>query len=84
MFYVYVLLSEKDKQFYVGFTSDLQRRIKEHNEGMVQSTKERRSLSVVYYEASHNQKDATHREKYLKTSWGKRYIKGRIKNYLTG
>ena len=38
----------------------------------------------MYYEACLNQQDATHREKYLKTSWGKRYIKTRIKNYLTG
>jgi putative endonuclease len=73
-----------DKQFYVGFTSNLKQRVQEHNDGNVSSTKERRPLKIVYYEACHNQSDATHREKYLKTAWGKRYLKERMKHYLTG
>ena len=84
MFYVYILQSEKDKRFYVGYSKDLKARINEHNSGKVKSTKNRMPLFLVYYEACINQKDATHREKYLKTSWGKRYIKNRLKNYLTG
>ena len=46
------------------------------------STKNRLPVELVYYEACLNQQDATHREKYLKTAWGKRYIKSRLKNYL--
>ena len=69
---------------YVGYSYDLRNRIQQHNEGLVQSTKNRRPLELVYYEACINQQDATHREKYLKTSWGKRYIKTRLKDYLTG
>jgi len=84
MFYVYVLLSIKDKKFYIGYTSDLRKRLKQHNEGKVNSTKDRRPLKLVYYEACLNQQDATHREKYLKSSWGKRYLRNRLKNYLTG
>ena len=84
MFYVYVLQSVKDKQFYVGYSKDLKARIIEHNSGKVISTKNRTPFVLVYYEACIDQKDATHREKYLKTSWGKRYIKNRLKNYLTG
>lgn len=84
MYYVYVLLSLKDKNFYVGYTDNLKRRLKEHQEGKVKSTKNRRPLRLVYFEVCLNQQDATHREKYLKTSWGKRYIKNRLKNYLTG
>jgi len=84
MFYVYILQSEIDRNYYVGFTADLQKRFKQHNEGQVKSTKNRRPLKIVYYEACCNQTDAIHREKNLKTSWGKRYIKGRIKNCLTG
>ena len=57
-------------------------RLKEHILGKVDCTKNRRPLKLVYYEMCLSQKDATHREKYLKTSWGKRYIKNRIKNYL--
>jgi len=82
--YVYVLQSEKDNMFYVGYTSNLQKRMKEHKFGKVKSTKNRHPLKLVYCEASLNQKDATNREKYLKSGWGKRYPKNRIKNYLTG
>ena len=83
-FYTYVIQSEKDKYFYVGFTGDLERRLLEHIEGKVQSTKNRRPLKLVYWEGCLNQTDAINREKYLKTSWGKRYLKNRIKHYLTG
>ena len=83
-FYVYVLRSVFDGLFYVGFTTNLRQRIEEHNGGKVRSTKSRRPLVLVYWEGCLNQRDATTREKYLKTAWGKRYIKNRIKNYLTG
>jgi len=84
MYYVYVLKSDIDKNFYVGYTSDLKSRFQQHENGLVRSTKDRRPLKLIYYEACLNQQDATHREKYLKTSWGKRYIKSRLKDYLTG
>jgi len=83
-YYVYVLQSNKDKNFYVGFTTNLPKRLEEHNAGKVTSTIRRIPLHLVYWEGCLNQIDATQREKYLKTSWGKRYIKNRIKNYLTG
>ena len=83
-YYIYILKSEKDGQFYTGYTKDLQKRLIQHNNGEVKSTKNRSPLKLVYFEGCFNQQDATHREKYLKTSWGKRYIKNRIKNYLTG
>ena len=82
MFYTYILQIKKDKQLYTGYTDDLKERLKLHNAGKVVSTKNRLPLRLVYYEACLNQQDATHREKYLKTSWGKRYIKARLKNYL--
>jgi putative endonuclease len=84
MFYTYVLLSKKDGKFYTGYTQDLKERFEKHNKGQVESTKERRPLELVYYEACLDQKDATHREKYLKTFHGKAFIKKRIKSYLTG
>lgn len=84
MGYIYVLQSLKDKQFYVGYSNNLKKRVKDHNEGKVYSTKFRRLLKLVYYEACLNQQDTTKREKYLKTAWGKRYIKNCLKNYLTG
>jgi len=84
MYYTYVLKSKKDKEFYAGYTDNLKERLALHNNGKVSSTKNRLPVELVYYEACLNQQDATHREKYLKTAWGKRYIKQRIKNYLMG
>ncbi len=76
--------SIKDYNFYVGYTKYLKNRLEEHEKGKVNSTKNRQPLKLVYYEACINQKDATHREKYLKTSWGKRCVKSRLRNYLMG
>ena len=84
MFYTYVLKSDKDGKFYTGYTKDLKLRFEQHSKGLVESTKDRRPLRIVYYEACLNQQDATHREKYLKTYHGSMYIKKRLKSYLTG
>jgi putative endonuclease len=83
MFYfIYILQSKLDKNFYTGFTSNLKNRFKEHNSGRVESTKSRRPFNLVYFEGCLSKKDAMMRELYLKTAWGKRYIKNRIKNHL--
>ncbi len=84
MFYTYVLRSKKDGQKYTGFTRDLKLRFKQHNEGRVVSTKDRRPLELIYYEACLNQQDATQREKYLKTFYGKMFLAKRLKSYFTG
>ena len=84
MYYTYVLLSEKDKKFYTGYTKDLKGRFEEHRLGKVSSTRGRRPLHLVYYEACIDKKDAGHREKYLKTHHGKMFLKNRLKSYLTG
>jgi len=80
MFYVYILKSQKDGNFYVGYTSDLKKRLKSHNSGLVASTKARLPFELVYYEASRNQDDALRREKYLKTTYGKRYVRNRLRD----
>ena len=80
MFFVYVLKSLKDNMFYTGYTNNLENRVNDHNKGKVKSTKNRTPFELVYYEASRNIDDALHREKYLKTTYGKRYIRNRIKN----
>ncbi len=82
MHYTYVLQSLVDNKFYTGYTSDLESRLKMHNNGLVKSTKNRRPLKLIYFEACLTQQDALHREKYLKTTYGKRYIKNRLKNFL--
>jgi putative endonuclease len=81
-YYIYILLSLKDKKFYTGFTDNLKRRIEEHNTGKVESTKFRRPFELVYFEGCRNKSDALQREKYLKTTYGKRYIRNRIKDDL--
>lgn len=75
MFYVYVLRSKKDRLNYIGFTVDLQRRFKEHNDGKSKSTAPRRPFELLYYEAHTSESDARRREKYLKTSKGKASLK---------
>jgi putative endonuclease len=82
MVYVYLLISEKDGNFYTGSTRDLKRRLNEHNDGRVLSTAKRLPLRLIYYEACINEKDARAREKYLKSKMGKRYLKNRLKYYL--
>jgi putative endonuclease len=82
MYYVYVLLSESDGNFYIGFTSDLKRRMIEHQNGESKSTKHRRPLELIYYEACRSHLDAMKREKYLKTTYGHRYLKNRLSNHI--
>ena len=83
-YYLYVLLSKIDNNFYTGYTRNLKLRFEKHQEGLVESTKNRRPFNLVYYEACLNQQDATHREKYLKTYHGKMFLRNRLKSYLTG
>lgn len=84
MEYTYVLISEVDGQFYTGMTSDLKVRLGRHNAGEGASTKHRRPLKLVYYEACLSRNDASAREKYLKTGMGKRFLRNRLKEFLKG
>ncbi|MCB2167354.1 MAG: GIY-YIG nuclease family protein [Deltaproteobacteria bacterium] len=84
MYYTYVLLSLSDHKFYIGFTQDLKQRFEQHEKCLVQSTKHRRPLKLIYYEACLHRADATQREKYFKTHHGKMYLGKKLKPYLTG
>jgi putative endonuclease len=84
MHYVYALRSELDGMLYTGCTEDLRWRLRQHNEGKVPATRLRRPLKLIYYEASLSVDDAFRREKYLKSSYGKRYLKSRLRSYLMG
>jgi putative endonuclease len=66
MFYVYVLKSQKNGEFYIGSTNDLRKRLEYHNSGKVFSTKSHRPYHVVYYEAYKVEEDARKREHNLK------------------
>jgi len=66
MFYTYLLQSQKDDKFYIGSTVDLKRRFGEHNDGKVNSTRNRRPLKLIYYEAYSLESLAREREQKLK------------------
>lgn len=83
-YWVYVLQSLKDGKKYTGYTKNLPSRFATHQNGNVTSTKDRRPLKLIYFEGCLNQQDATKREKYLKTHYGKMFIKKRLKSYFMG
>ncbi|MFH0979863.1 MAG: GIY-YIG nuclease family protein [Candidatus Roizmanbacteria bacterium] len=78
MFYTYVLKSVKDRKLYVGSTNDLITRFKFHNQGRVESTKNRRPFILIYYEACLSKQKAEKREKYFKTGFGRGFLKNRV------
>ena len=83
-YYTYVLQSEKDGKKYTGYTSNLPLRFEAHQNGKVNSTKHRRPLKLIYFEACLTKEDALRREKYLKTHYGKMFLGNRLKSYFTG
>ncbi len=84
MHYTYVLLSAKDGRWYTGATQDLRARVEDHLKGRVESTRSRRPLRLIYYEACLSKADAMRRERYLKTGKGKRYVRQRLAVWLAG
>lgn len=81
-YYIYVLRSLKDHDWYTGYTNNLKKRLKEHSNGKNISTRHRRPFKLIYFEGCLNEEDAKAREKYLKSGMGKRYIKNRLKRYM--
>lgn len=81
MYYVYILSSIKDGKLYSGYSSNLKQRFIEHNKGRIDSTKNRKPFKLIYYEAYLHQQDATAREKFFKTQWGRNYLKRVLANY---
>ena len=80
-FYVYVLESLKDGNRYIGYTTSLKRRIKEHLAGYNFSTKFRVPFKLIYFEGSLSEQDAKRREHYLKTTQGRRFLGLRLIEY---
>lgn len=79
-YYVYILLSLRDKKLYIGFTSNLRKRLIKHAKGEVPATKFRRPLRLIYYEYFINLSDAKVRERFLKSGFGRTQFKKMLKN----
>ena len=82
MFYVYLLHSAKDDGFYIGFSTDLKRRLSEHKRGASFATKSRGPWKLIYYEAYTEREDAEGREKFLKSGAGRRFLRTQLRHYL--
>jgi len=80
-YYIYVLESKVDSHRYIGFSSDLRKRLEEHNSGKSFATRPRRPLSLIYYEACLTESDAHRRERYFKQTGGRRFLAKRLKDY---
>jgi putative endonuclease len=75
MFYVYLLKSETDKSWYIGYSSNLKERFKSHNKGENKATKNKLPWTLIYYEAYLNRIDAKKRELFLKSGSGRKFLK---------
>lgn len=82
MYYVYVLLSLKDKHFYIGFSENIKKRLADHNAGYNISTRPRRPFELIYYEAHLSKEDALRRETYFKTTKGKSTLRQILRTTL--
>lgn len=80
--YVYLLLSERTGEWYIGSTKNMQKRILNHNSAKNRSTKHAILWRLIYCEISLNKQDARSREKYLKSGLGRRYLKNRLKFFF--
>lgn len=83
MYNVYVLISLKDYKFYIGFSENLEQRVKDHNFGSNKSTKNRRPFKLIYSEAHLSKIDALKRERYFKTAKGKTTLKLMLKTAIS-
>ena len=81
-FYVYVLYSEKFDRSYTGMTSNLVRRVKEHNQKMNKSTRTFVPWKLIYCEKFQNRLDARDREKYLKSGSGREFLRIILNSYI--
>jgi putative endonuclease len=79
MWYAYALKSLKDGNLYIGMSENPEKRLNEHNTGMTKSTKHRRPFEIIYKENHQNRFKAREHEKYLKSGFGREFLKQYIK-----
>ncbi len=82
MDYVYVLHSESDGGLYIGYSSNLRRKLAEHKAHLAPATASRGPWSLIYYEAYVEESDARGREEFLKSGAGRRFLRKQCHNYF--
>jgi putative endonuclease len=82
VFYVYVLRSESDSGFYIGFSTNLRARLRQHQNGDSFATSHRGPWKLIYYEAYTEREDAEGRERFLKSGAGRRFLRAQLRHYL--
>ncbi len=82
MFYVYLLKSIKNNKVYIGRSSDLKRRLKEHLNQKVKTTKSYGKVKLIFYEAFLSKEDSIRREKYFKSSKGRSSLRQIVRESL--
>jgi putative endonuclease len=83
MYWIYILENLNDKSWYIGYTSDLERRIKEHQEGSgARTTRIKKDWHLIYCEGYLEKLDAMGREQFLKSGSGRKFVKKQLTNYL--
>ena len=82
-YFVYILRSLTNGKFYIGTTEDLYGCFARHNNGKNITTLDYRPYELIYYEASINYFDAKEREQYLRSNAGNKFLKKRLKRFLT-
>ena len=84
MFYVYLLENLNDRSWYIGLTSNLKQRLKNHQSGRGgRTTRLKKDWKLVYFEGYLNKKDAAGREIFLKSGSGRIYLKKQLNHYLS-
>ena len=85
MFYVYLLESQDDKSWYIGYSASLKQRVARHQRGDgARTTSRKRNWELIYYEAYSSEQDAKGRERFLKSGSGRRYLKKQLSHYFLG
>src|SRR5262249_33844451 len=77
-----MLRSESDSGFYIGFSTNLRARLRQHQDGESLATKSRRPWNLIYYEAYTEREDGEGREKFLKSGAGRRFLRTQLRHYL--
>jgi putative endonuclease len=82
-YFVYLLESQRDFSFYIGFTENVKLRLDDHNKGYVVSTRLKLPWKLIYFEAYLDKKDALGREKFLKSGSGQKLLLRQLRDYLS-